>query len=576
MLNKKEHALFCILKPILLPTTVAVVLQIMGSLSAWIAYTALVKAANLLLEGNAAIAVYKTLGWFLIGLGLQSGLGAFALVITHFTDANLQRRLRYALIDKLGKLPLFGFNVQAPGKTRQIIQNDVDALHQLVAHTLVEGVAFICTPLVGLLFCFSLDWQLGVAACIPLLIYFMLFNLLSRTNMHDIMSRIALCLADISAAIVDYFRGVAVLKVFGQGAQGYTRFSEASRTFHDNFITYVRPAMRVQAIAAVVLTPPIVAFIIGTWGSFGVYHGGMGAVDVMVASIVAMLLPASIMTIVLSNQVRSAAVVAAQRIIDVLDAQELPNTGSPVALENGTISFEKVNFDYDGQPILHNINLTLPAGSFTALVGPSGAGKSTLAQLILRYQDVSSGRILLDGHDIRDLPLSQLYRNVAVLEQTPSLPALTLAENIALGMGNVSLARIRAAARQALIDERIMALPKGYDAIPGVDVRLSGGEAQRVAIARLILMQRPIVIMDEATSAIDPDAEAEIRQAIANLIAGRTTLAIAHRLASIDAADQIIVVDRGYIVEKGNHSSLVNSNGLYAWLWKQQNSPITV
>ena len=180
-----------------------------------------------------------------------------------------------------------------------------------------------------------------------------------------------------------------------------------------------------------------------------------------------------------------------------------------------------MGFFYGEKAILREINLTLPAGSFTALVGPSAAGKTTLARLLARQQDVTSGQICIDGHDIRQIPLPQLYEMVGVLEQTPSLPAISLAQNIALGMEEVPLAAIRQAARAALIDERIMALPRGYEAVPGIDVHLSVGEAQRVAIARLILAARPILIMDEATSAIDPDSETEIRQAIANLARGR-------------------------------------------------------
>ncbi|WLI75262.1 ABC transporter ATP-binding protein [Kosakonia sp. H02] len=568
MLNVNTHPFFRLLKPVLRPVLGAVVIQIFASLSSWIAWQALVDLTQGLVAGLPARQVYPALGWFIAGLGLQSGLGAIALAITHFADANLQYSLRMQLIEKLGRLPGNAFDERSAGNIRQVIQNDVEALHQLVAHSLVEGVALVLTPLVGLLFCFSLNWRLGLAACLPIVLYFLLMALLSRGSMRDIMTQISRQLAGISAVIVDYVRGIAVLKIFGRAGEGYHRFTTASRQFHADFSALVRPAMKAQSLAIIALSSPVVALVMLLAGIGGMNSGALGAADVLVAMLVAMLLPAAVLTAALANQVRSAAFVAASTIQQLLDQEALANAVAPILPGPGEITLHQVGFHYGEKAALRDISFTLPPGSVTALVGPSGAGKTTLARLLARQQDVTSGQICIDGHDIRHIPLPQLYRLVGVLEQTPTLPAISLAQNIALGMENVSLEEIRQAARAARIDARIMTLAKGYDAVPGIDVRLSGGEVQRVAIARLILAAPLILIMDEATSALDPDGEADLRQALATLTQGRTTLMIAHRLSTLQHATHILVMEKGQLREQGKHAELLAEGKLYARLWQ--------
>ncbi len=262
---------------------------------------------------------------------------------------------------------------------------------------------------------------------------------------------------------------------------------------------------------------------------------------------------------------------AAKRIAALLDTPALPPAAGTALPADATIRFEGVGFSYDGTtPALSDIDLTLAPGTMTALVGASGSGKSTRARLLPRFWDATSGRITLGGVALTDLPAPELYARIGFVFQEVQLLRATIRDNIALGLPDATQPRIEAAARAAAIHDRILTLPRGYNSVVGEDARLSGGEAQRVSIARAILRDPPVLVLDEATAFADPDSEAEIQAALARLVQGRTLLVIAHRLASIRAADQICVLDGGRIVERGRHEDLFALGGRYAALWSAE------
>ncbi|MEO0911184.1 MAG: ATP-binding cassette domain-containing protein, partial [Pseudomonadota bacterium] len=261
---------------------------------------------------------------------------------------------------------------------------------------------------------------------------------------------------------------------------------------------------------------------------------------------------------------------AAARICNMLDTAVLYEMQEPLELPlRPEVTFEAIGFSYNEQSsALNDVSFSLAPGSITALVGPSGSGKSTLAKLLPRFWDVSDGAIRIAGYNIKEIPLKQLYQTVSFVFQDTELLRMSIASNISLARPDASQLEIEAAAIAAQVHDKIAALPKGYNTVVGEDTNLSGGEAQRIAIARAILADAPILVLDEATAFVDPEAEAEIQQALAELVAGRTLLVIAHRLTTISEADHILVMDKGNIVERGTHKTLLMQQGLYQKMWQ--------
>lgn len=558
------------IRPVLPWIIVAVVLQIIGSALSAVQFLALAElATRLVRDGADWDTVQGPLFLFLIALGSSITLGAIALLLSHIADVDLQARLRLGLASKLSRLPLSWFDDRSSGRVRQLIQNDVDSLHQLVAHTIVDLVAGVFTPLASLVVCFILDWRLGLVALLPVVLYIATYSVLAPRSNAQVMDKIHEGLAGVSEAIVEYVNGIAVLKIFGTAGRGSRRFNDKSETFLTEFGDMIRPQMRAHSVAVIALSAATAGALEVAFGFWFVRAGWSEPSDLLVVTIIAMLLPAAMQTVAASGRALEQAMDAARRIDEILAAEELPIAAAPVAPRDSAVEFDNVTFAYDTEnPAVTAVSATIPANSVTALVGPSGSGKSTLAALAARFRDPDEGTVRIGGVDVRDVHPEVLHRTVGTVFQDPQLLALSIADNISLAVPDATEAQIHAAARAANIHERILELPRGYDSVVGHDARLSGGEAQRVAIARTLLADTPVLVLDEASSATDPESEAAVQEGLNRLIAGRAVLVIAHRLPTIKDADRILVMDGGRLVEQGTHAELLALDGLYARMWK--------
>lgn len=555
-----------VLRPVRGAMAVGIALASVGAAASIPAYVGLLRLTEALRSGTE---IRDPMVLLVSGLGAQALLAALALLVTHVADVRLQAQLRRRLADKLARLPLGWFDERSTGRVRHLLQNDVDALHQLVAHAVVEFVTGTLTPLAGIGFCFWLDWRLGLMTLLPLLTYPALFMLVAPRGNRDTMEQINASSTRISSAIVEYVNGIAVLKIFGRAQEGSRTFAEASRDYRSTFVRLVRPQMRAHAIASATLTAPVVAAAMLAVGLFGVQRSWFGPDSVLVAMVVAILVPASFVTFMAGTQLREQATAAADRIVEVLQTEELAEPAEPRSPNGHDLRVDGVTFRYQqaGPPAVDDVSFTVAQGSVTALVGASGSGKSTLAALVCRFRDVDSGRIRIGGVDVREMGEDTLRQTVSTVLQDVQLLGVSIRDNIRLARPEVSDDVVIGAARAVGIHDEIVALPRGYDSVVGRDARLSGGQAQRVCIARTLVADAPILVLDEATSATDPESESLIQQALERVSRGRTVLVVAHRLHTVRGADQIVVLDGGRVIEQGRHDELLELGGRYAELW---------
>ena len=480
-----------------------------------------------------------------------------ALLITHLADLSLRDRLRRDIVARISHAPLSWFTASTSGRLRKAVQDDTTLVHTVIAHGPVERLNAIVTPLALLGCAFWIDWRLALLAVSTLVLYVLTYSV-SMRGMNEKTVEMDRKLAAISSAMVEFVSGIGVVKAFGRVGRAHSAYLTAADEFSAFYRAWAMPLVTVTCLSFTWVSIPVLLLVNLGGGALLIHAGAVTLPQVLATTLVALVLPAALITIASISWSYQLAGAAALRLCEVLDTPVLPAADRPGRPREVRVEIDHVSFSYGEVLAVDDACLTLEPGTVTALLGPSGSGKSTLATLIARFADPDAGAVRIGGVDLRDMDESALYSTVSFVLQDAQLLATTVRENIALGHPEADLAQVRAAARVARIHDEIMALPQGYDTVLGQDTALSGGQEQRIAIARAILLNTPVIVLDEATAMADPESEAEIQQALSALVKDRTVLVIAHRPAAVRGADRIAVMDGGRIVGAGSHDDLAD------------------
>ena len=499
---------------------------------------------------------------------------AISTSLSHVATFNLLGNIRKSLCDKLTRLPLGTVLDMPSGSLKNIIIERIDSMETTLAHIVPEYTSNIILSAVLVVYLFVLDWRLALAcmAVVPVGVIAMCFM------MKDGPARFKYALDKTKAlndTAVEYINGIEVIKAFGKSKSSYERFVVAAQEGSACYVEWMRDCIWPHAIATVVT--PTLLFSLLPIGGFMFLHGSISAslfITVIVLAVSA-IQPFLIAFTYHDDIAKAGAIFGEVGSIMTLEELERPAVDVKKPVDN-SIVLKDVRFSYhkgiEGEKkkeILHGINMSLPQGSYTAFVGPSGSGKSTIARLIASLWDVDSGSIEIGGVNIKDLSLEEYNRRVAYVSQENYLFDMSVRENIRLGRQDATDAEVEEIARKAGCYDFIMSLEKGFDTIVGGSgTHLSGGERQRIAIARAMMKDAPIVILDEATAYTDPENEAIIQKSVAQLVKGKTLIVIAHRLSTVRDADKLYVIKDGGIDSEGTHEELLAQNGLYKKMWE--------
>ncbi|RRS01267.1 ABC transporter ATP-binding protein [Glycomyces terrestris] len=547
-----------------------------GSALGLLPYAAIAEIARLLLQGGGTAAVWTWAAAGAGGVAARLGLLVTAGLITHYADADLQRLLRLRLARHLATVPLGWFSGRGSGALKKAMDDDIEDMHHLVAHAALDMAGALGLPLAAVVYLAAVDWRMTLVTLALLPIATITIGRSHRT-MPERMAELNAAQQRINNAVVEYVDGIQVVKAYGSRDRRHARFAEAVDDFCDTLARWTAEAGRAMFATLAILSPPAVLLVVAGTGTALVAAGALDPVDLLPFLLVGVGLPAPFMTLLQGTQLLRKAQAAAAHVGRVLAEPPLPAPAAPTRPGHSGVDFADVTFAYGGDPVLRGVSFSCPAGTTTALVGPSGSGKSTLLRLVPRFFDPSGGAVRIGGADVRDIDPAALLRSVAIVFQDAILVRDTVRENIRLGDPDAGDADVEAAARAAHLHDAITALPDGYDTV--VEARggaLSGGERQRLTIARALLQDAPIVLLDEATAHVDPENETAVRDSLSRLTAGRTVIVIAHRLHTVAAADRIVVLEAGRVRESGTHRELLASDGAYARAWHFQHGTETV
>lgn len=532
-----------------------------------IPYFLIASILSMLVSGNRSWEAYVVRIVLIVASFLVAELfHSLSTGLSHRATFTVLANIKKDCCDKLARVPLGFVKDKSSGDLKNVIVERVDSMETTLAHMLPEYTSNLLAPIAVVIYFFVVDWRMALFAFIP-----MFLGVLSMMGMfHDYDANYKNTIEKVRAlneAAVEYINGIEVIKVFGKVDSSYEKFTRAARESADAFIHWMRENVLFQS-TAFGLTPYTLLTVLPI-GAIYVSNGSLTLSDFILCVILSMGIIGPILKVFSYTDDLAVVSTTIGQIAGVLEQPELNRPEKTVTMpENSEIVLRDVRFGYHEKEVLHNINMTFEPNTVSAIVGPSGSGKSTIAKLISAMWDVDSGSISVGGVNIKDIALEDYNRMVAYVSQENYLFNTSVMENIRQGRLDATDEEVREVAKKSGCYEFIMSLENGFDTIVGgAGGHLSGGERQRIAIARAMLKDAPIIILDEATAYTDPENEAIIQSSIARLVAGKTLIVIAHRLSTIQNCDKIYVISDGEVQEQGTHEQLLGENGLYKEMW---------
>ena len=520
----------------------------------------------------------KEYGWAAVGFAILSMLVyVCALMCSHLAAFRVQANIRTSLMRHILTLPMGFLDKDGTGKIRKIVNESSAATETYLAHQLPDQAGAIATPAGLLVLLMVFDFRLGLLSLIPVVAAFLIMGTMTGQRMKDKMEEYQNALDEMSSEAVEYVRGIPVVKTFGQSVFSFKRFQTSIQKYEKWTIAYTKEMRIPMTVYTTAINAVFAVLIAATFFFTGKGGDNTFLLNLLFYIIITPIITVTMNKIMYSSENQLIVADAISRIESILEKKPLPETAHAQEPENNSITFENVSFRYEdgGRDALHQINLTIKEGEHVAFVGPSGGGKTTLASLVARFFDTTEGRILIGNKDVKEISSKQLMDMVSFVFQDSKLLKTSILENVRMGKKDATREEVMQALKEAQCEDIIAKLPDGIDTVIGSSgTYVSGGEVQRLSIARAMLKNAPILILDEATAFADPDNEAKVQEAFSRLSKGKTVIMIAHRLSSIVDADRICVLKDGSIAEEGTHETLLQENGVYAHMWEEYNKSV--
>lgn len=518
-------------------------------------------------------------GWHAVGFAILSmALYICGLMCSHLSAFHVQANIRSQLMHHIMTLPMGFMDSDGSGKFRKIVNESSEATETYLAHQLPDQAGAIATPVGLLVLLLIFDWRLGLLSLIPVAAAFLIMGSMTGQRMKDKMTEYQNALEEMSSEAVEYVRGIPVVKTFGQTVFSFKRFQYSIEKYEKWTIAYTKELRLPMTFYTMIINAAFAVLIAVTF--YVVSRGGENdtfLLNLLFYIIITPIITVTLNKIMYASENQMIVEDALKRIDGILEKKPLAEAAEKAAPKDMSITFDHVSFRYEdaAKNALHNINLEIREGEHVAFVGPSGGGKSTLASLIARFFDTTEGQIKIGGVNVRDIPSEQLMNMVSFVFQDSKLLKMSIYDNVRMGRKDATREEVMEALKNAQCEDIIGKLPDGIDTVIGAKgTYVSGGEAQRLSIARAMLKNAPVLILDEATAFADPDNEAKVQQAFSKLSEGKTVIMIAHRLSSVVDADRICVLKDGEIVESGTHKELTEMTGLYAHMWNEYNKSV--